>query len=194
MAAMLIGLAIFLGAHSVRIVAEDWRNACIQRIGLGLWKGLYAAVSTVGLALAIWGFGLMRADPVFLWQPPPFLRHVTALLMIPAFIFLAAAYVPRNHIRVRMGHPMLLAVKTWALSHLLVNGRLGEVIFFGAFLIWAVLDFRAAKQRDRAQPPVPEPTSSVATAGTVVGGLVATLVFAVYLHVWVAGVPAVGVG
>lgn len=192
MTIMVLGLIVFLGAHSVRIVAEDWRNAQIQRLGEGVWKGLYSLVSIAGLVAVIWGFGMARADPVILWQPPLFLRHVTSLLMIPAFIFLVAAYVPRNHIKARLGHPMLLAVKTWALAHLLVNGRLSELILFIAFLAWAVMDFKVARRRE--PPKADGGGSTVATAGTVAGGLAATAVFAIYLHTWLIGVPAVGVG
>ena len=191
MAVMIVGLVLFLGMHSVRVVADDWRTAMIERVGLGAWKGVYSLVSIVGLAVAIWGFGLMRADPVFLWHPPAFLHHATALLMVPAFVFLVAAYVPRNHLRLRLGHPMLLAVKVWALAHLLVSGRLGEWIFFVAFLVWAVLAFKAARQRDRASPGPLQVPSAIATSMTVIGGLLAAILFAVYLHTWVVGVPAV---
>lgn len=190
MGAMILGLLIFLGAHSVRVFADDWRTARIQRFGEGAWKGVFSVVSVIGLALAIWGFGQMRMDPVFIWSPPMALRHLVALLMIPAFILLVAAYVPRNHIKARLGHPMLLSVKLWALSHLLINGRLGDIVFFGAFLVWAILDFRSARRRDRAAMEVQPETSAVATVIAVVLGLVAYYVFAFHLHTWVTGMPA----
>ncbi|MCP1676913.1 putative membrane protein [Natronocella acetinitrilica] len=188
MLVMILGLVIFLGAHSVRIVADDWRGAQIARFGEGGWKAIYAAVSILGLIIAIYGYGMTRIDAVFVWFPPRGLYHLTALLMIPAFILLAAAYVPRNHIKAKLGHPMVLAVKVWALSHLLVNGRLGDIIFFGAFLVWAVLLFRVSRRR-----PAPDvaPTA-VGTVTTVVVGLVAYLVFAFYLHRIVAGVSVMG--
>jgi uncharacterized membrane protein len=186
MLVMILGLVIFLGAHSVRIFAEDWRSEQIRRLGEMRWKALFSAVSIVGLALAIWGFGRMRLDPIWVWFPPVGLRHAVALLMIPAFILLVAAYVPNNHIKAKLGHPMVLAVKVWALSHLLANGRLGDIIFFGAFLLWAVLDFRAARRRQPAPVVTPRP---VGTAITVVGGLIAYYLFAFHLHVWVTGVP-----
>ncbi|WP_290647620.1 NnrU family protein [Aquisalimonas sp.] len=187
---MIIGLLIFLGAHSVRVFAEDWRTAQIQRIGEGPWKGIYAVISVIGLALAIWGYGQMRLDPIYLWYPPMGLRHAVALLMIPAFVLLVATYVPRNHIQATLGHPMLLAVKLWALSHLLANGRVGDVVFFGAFLVWAILAFRAARRRDRAAQVMPPKASVLGTTATVVIGLVVYFLFAFYLHAWVTGVPA----
>ncbi|WP_234272938.1 NnrU family protein [Billgrantia zhangzhouensis] len=183
---MIVGLVTFLGVHSIRIVADDWRGEQIHKMGEMSWKALFSVVSIVGLALAIWGYGRMRLDPTWVWFPPTGLRHAVALLMIPAFILLVAAYVPNNHIKAKLGHPMVLAVKVWAFAHLLANGRLGDIIFFGAFLLWAVLDFRAARRRQPAPPVAARPAG---TAITLVGGLIAYYLFAFHLHVWVTGVP-----
>lgn len=189
---MIIGLLIFLGVHSVRIVADDWRTAQIQRMGELPWKAGYSVIAIVGLAIAIWGFGQMRLDPTWVWFPPVGLKHAVALFMIPSFILLVAAYMPRNHIRAKLGHPMLLAVKLWAFSHLLANGRLGDIIFFGAFLVWGIFCFRAARRRTPA--PSSAPSSMGSTIATVVIGLVAYYVFAVYLHIPITGMPAIPMG
>ncbi|WP_083006523.1 NnrU family protein [Halomonas sp. GT] len=189
MTIMIIGLLIFLGSHSVRIVAEDWRQQQIAKLGETTWKLAYSVVSVIGLAIAIYGFGQMRLDPIYIWFPPMGLRHAVALLMVPAFIMLVAAYVPHNAIKAKLGHPMMLAVKIWAFSHLLANGRLGDIIFFAAFLVWAILAFKAAKKRDRLQPVNPVPTSVSATIATVVIGLITYVLFALYLHTLVIGVP-----
>lgn len=189
MTMMIVGLLIFLGSHSVRIFAEPWREQQIAAKGLSTWKLMYSAVSLVGLVIAIYGYGQMRMTPSYVWFPPTGLRHAVALLMLPAFIFLVAAYVPRNAIKAKLGHPMLLAVKVWALSHLLVNGRVGDIIFFAAFLVWAVLAFKTAKKRDRLNPPAAVATSLPATIATGVIGVVAYVLFALHLHVLLIGVP-----
>ena len=189
---MIIGLLIFLGVHSVRIVAEDWRTAQIQRMGELPWKAAYAVASIIGLAIAIWGYGQMRLDPTWLWFPPTGLKHAVSLFMIPAFILLVAAYMPGNHIRAKLKHPMLLAVKLWAFSHLLANGRLGDIVFFGAFLVWAILCFRSARRRTPAATPASARIGS--TIATVVVGLVAYFVFAMYLHIPITGMPAIPMG
>ena len=150
MTILVIGLAIFLGAHSVRIFAEPWRQRQIARMGPGAWKGVFSLVSIAGFVLLVWGYGLARAVPVELWSPPAWTRHLSSLLNLAAFVLLAAAYVPRNRIRAAVGHPMVAGVKLWALAHLLSNGRLADVVLFGAFLAWAVLDYRAARARERA--------------------------------------------
>lgn len=147
---MLLGLVLFLGVHSTRIVAEPWRARMLARLGEGGWKGLYSLASAVGLALIWWGYGQARQQPVVLWLPPRGMNHLAALLMLGSFILLVATYVPRNAVKARLGHPMVLAVKVWALAHLLANGTLADVVLFGSFLLWAVLSFRAARGRDRA--------------------------------------------
>ncbi|MBT2774625.1 NnrU family protein [Halomonas sp. ISL-60] len=189
MTIMIIGLLIFLGSHSVRIFAEDWRQRQIAQRGETTWKVAYSAVSIVGLAIAIYGFGQMRLDPIYIWYPPMGMRHAVALLMVPAFIMLAAAYVPGNAIKAKLGHPMMLAVKIWAFAHLLANGRLGDIIFFAAFLIWAILAFKTAKKRNRLTPSAPVSTSKMATIAAVLVGLIAYVVFAFYLHTALIGVP-----
>ncbi|WP_336268538.1 MULTISPECIES: NnrU family protein [Vreelandella] len=189
MTIMIIGLLIFLGSHSVRIFAENWRQQQIAKFGETTWKIAYSAVSVIGLAIAIYGFGQMRLDPIYVWQPPMGMRHAVALLMLPAFIMLVAAYVPHNAIKAKLGHPMMLSVKIWAFAHLLANGRLGDIIFFAAFLIWAILAFKAAKKRGRLTPAAPVSTTKMATISTVLIGLVAYVVFAFYLHTALIGVP-----
>lgn len=186
---MIVGLAMFLGTHLVGVFAPAWRQQQISRLGVNGWKGAYALVSIIGLALAIWGFGQSRLDPIWVWHPPMGLRHLVSLLMLPAFMLLVAAYIPGNHLRAHLGHPMVLSVKLWAFSHLLANGRLGDIIFFAAFLVWAIILFAKLRRRDRANPPPVKPVKWSATITTVVLGGVLWAVFALHLHVYVTGVP-----
>ena len=152
---------LFLGVHSVRIVANDWRTQVIAQRGEGAWKGLYSVLSIVGLVLVVWGYGLARQQPVVLWVPPVATRHIAALLTLVAFILLTAPYVPRNGIKARLHHPMVLGVKVWAFAHLLANGNLADVVLFGSFLLWAALSFRACARSTRGTThATPRPTGS----------------------------------
>jgi uncharacterized membrane protein len=189
---LLLGLMLFLGAHSVRVVAEDWRTSQVQRLGALGWKGLYSVVSAVGLALVIWGYGLARAEPVDLWTPPTAMRHLAALLMLAAFVLLTATYVPGSRLKAKVRHPMLLGVKVWALAHLLSNGRLADAVLFGSFLLWAVLAFRAARQRDRAAGDLPLPLYSGRDVITAFVGIFAWIIFALWLHGPLIGVRPFG--
>ncbi|MDE2455219.1 MAG: NnrU family protein, partial [Burkholderiales bacterium] len=157
MSLMLLGLVVFLGVHSVRIVAEPWRAAMRARLGANAWKGLYSLLSLAGFALIVVGFGQARQHPVVLWPALVWTRHLAALLVLVAFVLVAAAYVPGNGIKARLHHPMVLGVKTWAFAHLLANNTLAAEVLFAAFLLWAVLDFRAARARDRAAGTVYAP-------------------------------------
>lgn len=192
MSMLILGLVLFLGVHSVRIVADDWRTRTIGRIGAGAWKGAYTVISLVGFGLLVWGFGQARMQPVQVWAPPVGMRHLASLLTLMAFVFLAAAYVPGNAIKARMHHPMVLGVKTWALAHLLANGLLHQMLLFGAMLVWAVADFASARRRDRAAGITYQPGRASATAVTVVAGAVAWAVFAMWLHGWWIGVRPFG--
>ena len=193
MTSLILGLLIFLGVHSIRIFADDWRTARIADMGIWAWKSLYALVSLVGFALLIWGYGQMRAQPVDLWIPPPWTHQVNVYLMLLSFVLVAAAYVPANHIKAAMGHPMLLGTKVWAIGHLLSNGRLGDVILFGAFLAWAVVNFSAARRRDRAAHTQYRAGTLKGTVLAVIIGLVFWVVFARYLHPWLIGVTPIAV-
>ena len=182
MTVLVLGLLIFLGAHSVRIVADPWRSAMRARIGETRWKLGYTAVSLLGFVLLVWGYVLARQQAVLLWEPPAGLRHLGAVLVLPAFVLLAASKGPDNAIRGRLRHPMLLGTKLWALAHLLANGTLADVVLFGGFLAWAVLCFRAARQRDRAQGITYATGTPRGTVAAVVIGVVAWAVFGVWLH------------
>jgi uncharacterized membrane protein len=190
MIVFILGVVLFLGVHSVRIVADGWRGAQVARLGIGPWKIAYSVVSALGLALIVWGYGMTRGQAA-LWQAPAWTQYPVSALMLVSFILLVAAYVPRNRIKAVLGHPMVVGVKVWAFAHLLVNGRFADIVLFGAFLAWAVLDFRALRSRDRA-------AGKTYPAGTLVGdiitlaiGVAAWAAFARVLHLWLIGVPTV---
>ncbi|MDP3311481.1 MAG: NnrU family protein [Polaromonas sp.] len=189
---LLLGLLVFLGVHSVRIVADSWRSATIARVGELPWKAVFAVLSIIGFVLIVWGFSLARQQPVQLWMPPRGMRHLASLLTLIAFVLLAATYVPRNAIKARLHHPMVLAVKVWALAHLLSNGNLSHVILFGTFLVWAVLSFRAARARDRAAGTVYAAGTLGGTLATVVVGVAGWALFAFWAHGALIGIRPIG--
>jgi uncharacterized membrane protein len=192
MTLLIAGLVIFLGLHSARVFAEGWRKGRINAWGEGGWKGAYSVLSLIGFVMIIYGYSASRQAPIDLWVPPLWTRHVTALLTLPMFVMLVAAYVPGTHIKAALKHPMTLSVKLWALAHLVSNGRLGDVLLFGGFLAWAVLVFIAARKRDRAQGVTYTATSWTKDVIAVVVGLIAWVVFALYLHAKLIGVSPLG--
>ncbi|MFK2905811.1 NnrU family protein [Dyella ginsengisoli] len=192
MAMLILGLALFLGVHSIRLFADGWRTRQIARLGANGWKALYSLLSLAGFVVLVWGFGLARQHPVVVWVPPMALRHLNALFTLLAFVLLAAAYVPGNAIKARLGHPMLAAVKLWAFGHLLAAGMLHDVVLFGAFLLWAVVDFMVSRRRDRAAGVTYPKGPASRTVLTVVIGVAAWAAFAFWLHVLLVGVSPFG--
>ncbi|MBI3523445.1 MAG: NnrU family protein [Betaproteobacteria bacterium] len=193
MTILLLGLLIFFSVHSVRIVADGWRTQQIARLGENRWKGLYSLVSLIGLGLIVWGYSLTRGAPD-LWTPPVWTHYLAALLTLPAFVLLTAAYVPGSRIKAAIGHPMLAGVKLWAFAHLIANGRPGDVLLFGSFLAWSVIAFVSARRRDRAAGARTNasPGTLSGDALVVVIGLVAWALFAFYGHAWLIGVQPFG--
>jgi uncharacterized membrane protein len=185
---LIAGLIVFLGVHSLRIYADDWRGARIAALGLSTYKLVYTLLSALGLVLIVIGYGQARTAPVVLWNPPLWTRHLSALLMLFSFVLLAASLVPRNRIKAAVQHPMVLGVKVWAAGHLVANGTAADLLLFGSFLVWSVLSFRAARARDRRNGTVPVVPTFAGTVTTIVAGAIAWALFAQYLHGWLIGV------
>lgn len=186
---LILGLVLFLGIHSVAIVAPGWRDAQLARMGEGPWKGIYSLISIAGFVLLVVGYGIARQSPVVLYQPPVWTRHLAMLLMLPVFPLLFAVYLP-GRIKAAARHPLLAATKVWALAHLVANGTLADVLLFGGFLAWAVADRVSLKRRPaRATPAAPaRPLNDVIA---VVGGLAVYAVFVMGAHAWLIGVALV---
>jgi uncharacterized membrane protein len=192
MIVLLLGLALFLGVHSVRIFAEAWRGEQIARWGLNAWKAMFGVASLLGFVLIVIGFARAREDSAMLWLPPVALRHLAGLLTAVSFVLLAATYVPGTRIKAKVGHPMVAGVKSWAFAHLLANGSAADVVLFGAFLAWGIVSFSSSRRRDRQAGTVYPAGSLNADLIAVAGGLVAWFVFAFWLHGWLFGVRPFG--
>ena len=189
---LILGLAVFLATH-VFVSFREARASVIERVGLPLYRSLFAIVSLVGLALIIWGYAQYRAhDLIQLWSPPAFMRHITIGLVLFAVIFVVAAFFP-SHIKTRLKHPMLAGVKTWALAHLLSNGDLGSVLLFGTFLAWGVYARIAAKRRgDIGAAAKPAPDGWTNDVIVVALGAAIFLALGFWFHPYVIGVPVFG--
>jgi len=185
---LILGLLLFLGTHSVRIVADGWRTRTRAKLGALRWRALYTLLSLLGLVLITWGFAQARQTPLQLWSPSAGLRHLALLLTLLSFVLLAATYVPGNRIKARIHHPMMLAVKLWALAHLLANGTLAHVLLFGTFLLWSVFVFMAARRRDAQAGMNYSQGNTGATGITVALGVALWIAFTLWLHGLLIGV------
>lgn len=190
MVILIAGLILFLGTHSVSIIAPGWRGRMVARMGEQKWQAIYGLVAIAGFVLIVWGYGLARQEPIVLYASPLWLRHLVLLLMVPVFPLLLAAYLP-GRIQSAVKHPMLAAVKLWAFAHLLANGTLGDLMLFGSFFAWAVLDRISMKWR----APLPVQGAPPSKANDIIavgGGLAIYAAFVLGLHHWLIGVSPVG--
>ena len=185
---LIIGLILFLGVHSTKVLAPGFRESIIASKGNNAWRGIYSIGSLIGLGLVIWGYGLARYDNVFFYSPPVWASHLQLLLMIPAMILFVAAELPAGRIKKAVKNPMLVGVKVWAIGHLLVNGDLASYLLFGGFLAWAVLVVIDTKKRGIQMPAETAARSDIIS---IVAGLVVWAVIAFWLHEWLIGVPVI---
>ena len=192
MGILIAGLVLFLGVHSVRILANDWRATQIAKIGEKSWKGIYAVVSLIGFVLIVWGFGRARVDALILWHPPLWMWTVTSVLTLPAFILIVAGNLKGTRMKERLGHPMVLGTKLWAFAHLIATAHLAGVILFGSFLAWSIVEYASARRRDRAAGVVYPAGRLSRDAIAVVVGVLLWVVFAWWLHGALIGLRPLG--
>ncbi|TWG99301.1 putative membrane protein [Mesorhizobium sp. J18] len=190
MSILVLGLVLFLGAHSVRIVAPGIRSGIIERGGMGAWMIPYAAVSVIGLVLIVIGYGVAREAPVIVTEPPAGLRHLALALMLPVFPLLLAAYLP-GRIRARLRHPMLIATVIWGVAHLLANGTLADILLFGGFALWALIDIFSISGRSETPARTVKVSHWRNDLVAVVAGLAIYAAFVARLHDWLVGVSPI---
>jgi uncharacterized membrane protein len=189
MTRLLAGLVLFLGVHSVAIVAPAWRDRVVERVGLKPWQGAYALISLAGLILVVMGYAELRNQTTFLYVLPRWINAISSTLMLPVFPLLLATYLP-GAIRTAARHPTLVAVKLWAVAHLLANGSVADVILFGSLLAWAVADRISLKRRPPRQGPA-APAGPWNDVIVVVGGLALYMLMLQWGHAWLIGMPLV---
>lgn len=179
MALLIVGIVVFLGIHLLP-TCGGLRARLIARLGANGYRVLFSVLSIAGFVLLVYGFA--KAPVIQIWSPPVWARHLAMLLMLPAFVFLVAAYFP-GRIKTALKHPMLVAIKTWALAHLLANGDLAGIVLFGSFLAYAVYDRISVKRR---QPDgtagVGAPPGPYNDIVVVVLGLALYVAFLFWLH------------
>ena len=193
MTTLILGMLIFIGVHSLRIVADGWRGSMVARLGEHKFKGLYSLAAAVGFGLIVWGFGQARQAPVALWARPAWGPHAGAALMLPAFILIVGPYLGRSHINVALRHPMLCGTILFGIAHLLANNLLADLILFGGFAAWAAIDLVSALARDRRNGRVMPPPVTSHTVRQIAVGTAVWAAFGIYLHRLMFGVAPFGI-
>jgi uncharacterized membrane protein len=177
---LVVGLIIFFAVHLLP-TSPPLRDGLQDRIGASAYKIGFSVLSLLGLALIVIGYGKLQLLPgknPQLWDPPTWTKHIAFALMLPAMVLLVASQVP-SRIRSVTKHPMLLAIKIWALAHLIANGRLGALVLFLSFLAFAVYDRISVTRRAAAGAAVGGPLGSK-TGG--IGGDLTVIIGGVALY------------
>ena len=193
MTLLILGLVLLLGTHSVPM-SPPLKQTLVARLGALPYKILFWTLSGIGLLLIVIGFGQFRgsSQDIRLWSPATWSRDVAYVLMLPAFILLAAAFSP-SHIRQLVGgHPLLLGVILWAITHLMTNGHLAGLLLFGGFLLWALLDLVSVNQRGAVGPFGAKPSTGT---GDIIAVVIGCALYAIILkwgHLLITGIPLVG--
>lgn len=190
MTLLVAGLVLFIATHLLRPIAPGLRNAAIAALGKPGWMALHGIASLVSLALIAYGFVVARENGgQMLYYPPTFLSHIALTLMLIASICLVAGFLPAGHIRTKLKFPILVAIKIWALAHLLANGESYSLLLFVTVLAWAVILRITLKKRiANGETKLPVFVSAKYDAISVVIGLVLYLAIVFKLHEWVIGV------
>lgn len=188
---LVVGLLVFVAVHSLGLFVPQLQQNFTAKHGKLAWRGIHSVFSLLSLVAIIWAYGMCRADPTFIWNPPVWTRHIALTFNLLMVILLTSSYIPNNHIKAKIGHPMYAAIKIWAFAHLLANGRLSDILLFGAFLIWAIMGFVINRKRDRL---LEKSYGAGTLKGTVTVLVVALLVYFLivkYLHVLAIGVSPI---
>ena len=194
MTILLLGLVLFLGAHSVRIFADGWRTNMISRLGAQRWKAAYSLVALVGLVLIVWGFAQARHAAPQVWTPPVWSKHLNLLVMLASMIMLGAAHSPKSHVKTVLHHPMTWSVSLFSAGHLLANGTQADIVLFGAFFVWSVAALFSAYGRDRRDRIRYAEPAWRSTLINIAIGLVVWAVIVFWLHLWLFGVAPLARG
>lgn len=187
----LAGLVIFFGLHLYSALRSRAPGSDIkEKMGYGPFMGLYSLVSIVGFVLIIYGYGATRGAGI-IYTPPTWLAHINLVLTLPAMILLVASQVPAGRIKKATKHPMLVAIKLWALGHLLANGELNSVLLFGSFLAYAIFDRIMVKRRGDNGPGPDVALNPTMDVIAVLGGVGVWAAIAMWLHPILFGVVAI---
>jgi uncharacterized membrane protein len=181
---LILGLVVFFGVHSLRMIAGSFREAQLAA-NERRWKGIYSLLSLIGFALIIWGWIAFRGDAPQVYDPPSWGRHLAMALVWMAFVLLAAYSLPAGRIKHWVKHPMVLGVALWAAGHLLANGDLASLMLFGAFFVYAIVNRLAVISRGDPAPAALRPRSDLVA---VLAGSVLYVIFVLWLHQWLFGV------
>ena len=189
MTSFVTGFIIFLVSHSANIFFQNIKTVLVKRVGVLLWKTIVSLLAIFGFVLMVTHYQEAKSFSITLWSPTILFLYLSYILNFFAIWLLVSAYIPRNVIKLKLKHPMILGVKTWAFAHLLANGDTFSIFVFGITLVWAVFSFRSARKVVSTVNTIPEKKYSIhASAATFFIGIMIWLYIIRVGHEHIAGI------
>lgn len=181
MALLILGVLTWTAAHLFKRVFAGPRAAMGDK-----GRGPIALGILVGLALMVIGYRM--ADGAVLWGRHPAMVGINNILMLLS-VYLFAAAGAKTALARRMRHPMLAAVKVWALAHLLVNGDVPSFVLFGGMLAWAVVEVIIINRSEREWTPPPPADKSKEIKAVVIAVIMYVVIVGIH---YALGYPTFG--
>lgn len=183
MTILIFGLALFFANHAIPMFPR-FRAALIELLGTTTYQVLFSLEALAATGLIVWGYS--TADTTYWYAPVEGGRHLTMVLVLLAFMFLAA-FALKGHIRKKFRHPMSIGVALWAVGHLVANGDSVSVVLFGGLLVYSLLDILISS----GTKPRPDFTPQI--SHDIIAVLAGTVIYAIllYLHPTLFGVVVV---
>lgn len=180
--ASLLWVAVHVGIAGTAV-----RDALVARLTERWFALVYSVLSVGAIVLLVQAWNAAPPQEP-LWVAPDWLRWLLALLMLPAFVLFVASVSKPNP--TAMGgkltdagvqgiqrvtrHPMLWSFAIWGVVHLVSRGTLAGVLFFGAFLVTALIGMPSIDAKLRKRDPATwarlAPSTSILPLGAILAG------------------------
>ncbi len=145
----LILAVLFFGGIHLGLAGTRLRDRATAALGERGYRAAFSIASAGGLVWLIIAYN--RAPYVATWGNPEWWKPIAVVLMLPAFLLVVIGLTTPNPTSVAQEsrlarppdgilrvtrHPFLTGVALWAILHLVANGDLASLLFFGQ---WAVV-------------------------------------------------------
>jgi uncharacterized membrane protein len=143
---LIVGALLFFGAHLVPNIGGI-RTSLIEGLGEKAYMTVYSILSLIGITLMF--VGRSRAGFELLWIGPQWLHIMTMVLMFVSLYCFLAMFMPTN-IKKWVRHPMLTFMLLFGFAHLVSNGDVASLIFFGSLTVFSLFKIISLTKRKSA--------------------------------------------
>lgn len=146
-------MTLFLVTH-LGMSAVEMRSRLIGAMGRGLYESVYSVISLATFIPLVVVFGHHKHAGAMLWnfRDLAMARSLSWLIMLASMILLVAGFSTLSSAAIKAQsegrqhgifkltrHPAFVAVVLFGLAHMMMNGWLGDLTFFGGMVILGVV-------------------------------------------------------